>query len=324
MLDPYLCLGCSFHWTMLRALKVVAMFVLGFTMTLSAEPSDVECVQDSVLAADGALDDHLSLLQTKVKEESAKKTKSAKKAKKTKKAKKAKSTEAVADAYAQYVATSREAGTCVVWGTSHVNVFDHAEDTWAEHLLSVIGKTSLSSDLDGNEVGDFWIVKSNYLKIQGRYNLDARSTLKEPVLRVLTVGGKLIEDNTLTIGTTGKILWNGDEVLDKEGSEFTVSKLLNARYTQHVALAQDPTQTTSGIEVGLPLGIDIVVNRHPHGLGARITMPAVPQDIGGQDGLCGNFNKKVDDDTAEIIQSRFDLRVRNDERLFRLPFSDSV
>jgi len=56
----------------------------------------------------------------------------------------------------------------------------------------------------------------------------------------------------------------------------------------------------------------LTFNRWDSHVDARITMR---RQVGGQDGLCGNFNGDIADDTTELIMAR-GAEVSADESLF--------
>lgn len=216
--------------------------------------------------------------------------------------------------------------TCQVWGESHVNVFDKKTTSWSEFLLSFIVPDFLlpvpESDIIGTEIGDFWIVSSPYVQIQGRYNVpNIKKKDAKPVLRAVTIGGKFLEDNTITIGTLGrKVYFNEDEIVPKLHAVFEVEDFVKIHYSPEVPKAEDPTSLMQGLDISLPLGIRIVVNRYDSYLGFAIKMQKIPEALGGQDGQCGNFNGDNEDDTAELVQGRFDLKVEAEQLLFKTPF----
>lgn len=220
--------------------------------------------------------------------------------------------------------------TCQVWGESHVNVFDKKTTSWSEFLMSFLLPDFLlpspESDIVGTEIGDFWIVSSPYVKIQGRYNVpNIKKKDAKPVLRAVTVGGKFLQDNTITIGTLGrKVYFNEDEIVPKLHAVFEVEDFVKVHYSPKVPKAEDPGSLEQGLDISLPLGIKIVVNRYDSYLGLAIKMQKIPEILGGQDGQCGNFNGNNEDDTAELVQGRFDLKVAAEQLLFKSPFKANL
>jgi len=167
----------------------------------------------------------------------------------------------------------------MLWGDPHVYVFD--------------GKAHIRV-LDE---GDFWIVRADCVEIQGRYGVNG-------VITAVAVGGAFVHGHVLTVEPTpGQVLWDGAEILSTFPSEFEVDALVRAKYSgdgDHIdpGLSGLPLKS---IDVELPLGIRVTVNRWPEHLDVLVSMRPLP---GGQDGHCGTFNGDPLDDTLELIKSR--------------------
>merc|ERR1719265_2736825 len=196
---------------------------------------------------------------------------------------------------------------------------------WGGYFSSFFSEKS-DDKIDANEEGDFWLVKSSDVQIQGRYNTDKADhgnvtdgcNGTNPYLRAIAVGGPFLRGNTLVIGTGEKsIFLNDDEVLTFPGSELQVVDLIKAHSSESVPLVEDPLQTSPGLTFEFAKGVKLVVNRHKHGLGLAITMSKLED---GQDGQCGNFNGDHEDDTAEMISGRLGLQVPEDQLLFKHVF----
>lgn len=76
-----------------------------------------------------------------------------------------------------------------------------------------------------------------------------------------------------------------------------------------------------GLELELPLGVKVIVNRWSRHLDLIVTMRA---QEGGQDGHCGNFNGDSADDTIKVIKERMDLRVQPADTLFPTTNTDNA
>ena len=77
----------------------------------------------------------------------------------------------------------------------------------------------------------------------------------------------------------GKVLWGGEEILASINSEFQDS-LIQAKYHQGTKMVKDGT-LGPGVDVFLPTGVDLTVNRWRNGLAAEINMCPV-NAVGGQ------------------------------------------
>lgn len=205
-------------------------------------------------------------------------------------------------------------GTCVIYGDPHIVGFDQGHTK----SLSFIQKSAST----GSHLGDTWLVKSEHVHIQGRFN--TVNGAKATYLKALAVGGPFLEGNTLLIsGQDGHALWNGKEILKSLPSKFTKPGLISAEYTKESMLVQDPTRPSRapGVHIELPLGVKLVVNRGRNGLGVSITMPKARR---GQDGQCGNFNGLEGDDNAEFVSTRNMAEIAPGELLFQHEFGSTL
>ncbi|KAL9138867.1 putative conserved tandem plastid protein [Amphidinium carterae] len=230
--------------------------------------------------------------------------------------------------------------SCDFWGDPHISGFDEtgfnlmSTGSGAEMLMkgfdtslasrpmvplaAITERRAKSAHHDLRE-GDMWLVKSETVQIQGRFGL-ARDN-RHSFLKAVAIGGSFLQGNTLRLGTNeGLSLWNKKPILQLLNSTFMRhldDSLVLAKYHSAVQHVKEACRTTEGVEVSLPEGIKVVLNRFDTWLGLRIHMQPVE---GGQDGECGNFNGSPDDDNLESIQDRMDLRVADAESLFSISF----
>jgi len=163
------------------------------------------------------------------------------------------------------------------------------------------------------ETGDMWLVKSGKVSIQARYVRD--DTLPEDNLFVgaVAVGGEFMNGNKLIIGALDdNVTYNGNEILGAQESKFEVSGLIKAERHVQARLVQNTDSINPGIDVELPEGVKLLINRQGHYINVQIKMPPAE---GGQDGFCGNFNGNGDDDSLEFIEAR-NPRVAESDSLF--------
>lgn len=210
--------------------------------------------------------------------------------------------------------------TCVIYGDPHIMGFDKAPER-----LSFLDTGSLSLiSFEGREYGDTWLVQSPQVHIQGRYNVVKNTQGKSrSFLRLIAIGGPFLKNNTLIIGTAdAKALWNDQEILTSVPSTYQ-NGLIYSHYHKDSVLVQDAARKSSapGVDLQLPLGVKLLVNRGKHGLGVRITMPKLE---GGQDGECGNFNMDAADDSELLISKRMGNGIRPSELLFHNAFVDRL
>jgi len=213
-------------------------------------------------------------------------------------------------------------GTCTIADDPHITVFDgkliSLVQAGERHRLAR-GKFDASSVqmlkrlIADGETGDMWLVKSGKVSIQARYVRD--DTLPEDNLFVgaVAVGGEFMNGNKLIIGALDdNVTYNGNEILGAQESKFEVSGLIKAERHVQARLVQNTDSINPGIDVELPEGVKLLINRQGHYINVQIKMPPAE---GGQDGFCGNFNGNGDDDSLDFIEAR-NPRVAESDSLF--------
>jgi len=192
-------------------------------------------------------------------------------------------------------------GDCVIWGDPHVLTFDaHREFTLLHpnpRAFFQMRSNRRNDVVNVLEEGQFWLVKSDDVHIQGRYN--KRPHQNTTVLGGLAVGGPFLKGNTFIVRPlVGKITWNGEEILSNLGSEFS-NDFIDAKYKAGVENVKDGSKG-NGLEVTLPGDVKLIVNRLTRGLAVKISMCARVW----QDGQCGNFNGVSKDDRQNVLMER--------------------
>merc|ERR1712151_306746 len=124
----------------------------------------------------------------------------------------------------------------------------------------------------------------------------------------------------ITVGSLeDHITWNKMPIMQDEISESTSFKFEDGNVSVSIARTQDSLNVVNlssknpAIDIKLPLGVSLIVNRLHHHLNVAITMP---EQKDGQDGLCGNFNGVAADDSIEFSSKRFDPNVPLEDSLF--------
>jgi len=162
-------------------------------------------------------------------------------------------------------------GTCLVWGDPHVLTFDNKR-------------------VDFYTKGEYWIVKSDTVQIQGKYQ-PTHATSGLSVMKEIAFGGSFLQGSKLIIGAV-TATYNGNPILTTFPSAFNEGGV-DAKYDSIGATMQKGRDGLDMhvVHLSLPAGLIVQINRWTEAtegnyINAKITMPAVP----GQDGHCGNFN----------------------------------
>jgi len=216
-------------------------------------------------------------------------------------------------------------GTCTIADDPHINVFDGRQisllqdqshfdtkldtKTFQRHAHEML----MRFVADGEE-GDMWLVKSSTVSIQARYARDDTLAEENLFVKSLAVSGAFMKGNMFVVGDLEQgVTYNGLPILGDKESDFEHIGMIKAKRHLDSQLVQNPEKVNPGINVELPEGVKLLINRQRHYINVEVTMP--PSE-GGQDGLCGNFNGDGDDDSLELIEKR-DPRVASGESLFR-------
>jgi len=196
------------------------------------------------------------------------------------------------------------AGTCTVYGDPHVLTFDQ------KHL-------------DFYSSGEYWIVKSDPIKIQGKY-LPTRMTHGLAVTKEIAVSGPFIKNHKLIIAARSAT-FDGAQILMQFPSQWSNADAgITASYDNQGALVQEKGKQGKPLHVvhlTLPMGVSMQINRWTEPaegdyINVKITMPR----IAGMDGHCGNFNGvNADDDRLQIRARLGKTGVAANELLFPGP-----
>merc|ERR1719291_1602643 len=187
--------------------------------------------------------------------------------------------------------------SCVFWGDPHIITFDGSRP-------SFYGE------------GEFWIVKSSSVHIQGRY-MGTRYTHGLSATNKIAVGGPFLHGHKIEVGTleSGELTVDGNAVLSSFPSSFTLPHGLGTiSYSAQGRLVDRATARwpKRAVHMSLNTGVQITVFRWKNYLDLSIDMTRIE----GMDGACGNFNGNAADDTTQLIMARVGVRVNAGERMF--------
>jgi len=175
--------------------------------------------------------------------------------------------------------------TCIIWGDPHINTFDHKR-------------------VDFYTPGQYWIVKSSTVSIQGLYK-PTHATSGLSVMKEIAFGGEFMQGRKLIIGTTDAT-FDGKPILGGFPSNFQ-NALFSAKYDATGETMQKGRngKALHAVHLSLPRGVNVQINRwmepsEGNYINAAISM--APQPV--QDGHCGNFNGNAADDDRLQIRAR--------------------
>jgi len=187
--------------------------------------------------------------------------------------------------------------SCVFWGDPHIITFDGARP-------SFYGE------------GEFWIIKSPTVHIQGRY-MGTKYTHGLSATNKVVIGGPFMHGHKIEVGTleSGELTVDGNSVLTSFPSSYTLPHGLGTvTYSSQGRLVDRATSRwpKRAVHMSLHTGVQITVFRWKNYLDLQIEMT----QIDGMDGACGNFNLNPSDDTTRQIMRRVGVRVAPGASMF--------
>mmetsp|Transcript_6136 Transcript_6136/g.14247 ORF Transcript_6136/g.14247 Transcript_6136/m.14247 type:complete len:396 (-) Transcript_6136:233-1420(-) len=197
------------------------------------------------------------------------------------------------------------AGSCYIWGVTHVQSFDGDFPNF-------------------NQQGDLWIIKGHdgLLNVQGRY-LATPFTNGLAALHAMVIGGKVMDGHELSLAPMG----NGDITCDGKAILYATPSIAKCGPAQLVYNNQadlDIVDFGDGPKEHIVhirfdnIPIIIETTRWANHLNVRIDRPSTgyPEDICG---ACGNFNGDDGDDDLMADENKGCAHIPFSELLLRNP-----
>jgi len=183
---------------------------------------------------------------------------------------------------------------CLLYGDPHVNTFD--------------GKHA-----DYYTPGEYWIVKSDFVKIQGKY-APTPMTNGLAVTKGIAISGEFINGHKLIIGSLdqgqGAFTWDGQPILTGFPSDWVDPNGCATIHYNNMGTTMQKGRVDKPLHVlhiDLPFDIFVQVNEwNEPGEGAYINVKIeMPQGMApNQDGHCGNYNNNPGDDARLNVRAR--------------------
>jgi len=175
---------------------------------------------------------------------------------------------------------------CSIYGDPHIDTFDGQHASYYS-------------------AGEYWIVKSSTVHIQGRY-LPTPITHGLSVTKEIAIGGPFLKGHKIRVAAHTASM-DGTPILTSFPSQYNGPDGIQASLDSQGDILQRGRagKQLHVVHLTLPNSVSLQINRwdepgEGNYINARITMPAQP----GQDGHCGNFNGNPADDVRTMVRQR--------------------
>jgi len=159
--------------------------------------------------------------------------------------------------------------------------------------------------VDYYEPGEYWLVKSPQIKMQGRYR-ETKMTNGLSVTKQVAIGGPFLKGHVLIVGSI-HAWWDGKPILTTFPGSFKQPELgVEIQYNAQGQILQQGREGKAlhVLHITLPKGVTLQINRwnqpdEGNYINVLISMPPQP----GMDGDCGNANGIGADDHRMVVRS---------------------
>jgi len=162
-----------------------------------------------------------------------------------------------------------------------------------------------SQSFDSYKFGNYWLVKSTPVWIQGHYHTINQRKPGVAYLTKVAIGGPFLQGSTMMVEANAigaQVWWNDDLVLQGQAPashEEMGGAVVASRVVSQSRRAKDR------VDIVFPDDVSITVQAYvKSGKSTFLSADIRMSQITGQDGQCGNFNGDLADDQEHLMKER--------------------